>query len=255
MKKLFLLTLLMPLSLFSQKDSLNSYSLTVEPQLFRNAEELIITRKNSSSGYLFRFEWQHAKKSQIHRLSLSTTFSRPKNEYEPAHVSFWISPELKYTYLHSLKPFTFGSLFLGANFQAEYQIAYYALWDDSHMYWADFWGIGLSSFFEKIKDDRKAYFASFEFPLFGGLSRPPVYRDYKMDETSAGGIMESLHQEIKPVTFLNYINPALSLGVRLKYSDHFSNAFYYHFEYIKADLAVSKPYKQLQHGIGITFIF
>jgi len=254
MKRIVLLLLVMPLFSISQTKE-STWSLSLEPMLYRNMETLILAKKNKALGMLFKGEWNKATISGIHRAGLAFIYARPKNEFEPANVTLAMNVDLKYSYLIKLKSVEKAGLYLGGMAQADYKLAYYALWDDSHMYWADFWGIGFSSWLEKPLKERSGFIASFELPVFGLASRPPLRRDYKIDDQSFGGIMEMAHQDLKVVSPVSYFNPVLKFGIRLKYSDKFSTDFYYHFEYLNADISYSDEYKQLQHGLGINLIF
>jgi hypothetical protein len=89
----------------------------------------------------------------------------------------------------------------------------YPNWDDSHGYWADFLSFGPNNIVSvSVKNDRE-WFTALNFSLVSFFSRPEEIRPYKMDDSSVGGIWNSLNSNIETGT----VNRAFQINFRTEY--------------------------------------
>ena len=146
-----------------------------------------------------------------------------------------------------------GNLFLGGSVRTDHRVAFYPLWDDSHVYWASYLGSAFTATLEKQLSDKNSMSALFDLPIVGALSRQPQYRTYKMDNAAAGPSL--IHSDMRLASVHNYFSPMLQLQYCMKYSEKFSAAYYYRFQYSRIGSESAQAYYQLSHHLGLQFIF
>jgi len=238
-----------------QNPHYGSFHLIVEPFLFQGKELLINGTVHSNLGYGFTADWKRISPENYQEAGLEFDWVRPKSQLEPAAVSAYANLNLHYALLFPFLNKRGWHLYAGGNLQGDLRPASYALWDDSHMYWTTFSGLGAQGIARKEMSERKVFFAGFSLPLVGIISRPPIYRENKMEDTSFGNLMKLNFQDPEFTYVLNFFNPDLKAGFELSISKKFSLAFFLHFEYLSANASYSEKYREVRKGLGIDFIF
>jgi hypothetical protein len=120
------------------------------------------------------------------------------------------------------------------------------------MYWANFAGLGLGTHWERpLTGIAKQIFADVNLPLIGGLSRPELHRNYKIEDTSPSAILKTNHKDMQLAGPTRYFNPELKAGLVLNTTTRLTWAVYYQANYINATTTYANPYKQIRHGLGI----
>jgi hypothetical protein len=227
----------------------------VEPFLFHSKELLINGTTHNNLGYGFTADWRRVSPGNYQEAGLEFDWVRPKSSWEPAAVSAYVNINLHYAMLFTVVDKGGWSLYAGANVQGDFHPVYYPLWDDSHMYWATFGGLGAQCLARKQLNEQKVFFAGFSMPLLGFLSRPPTYRENKMEDTSIGNVVKLNFQDPEFAHPGNFFNPDIKAGLEMLISDKFSLSLFLHFEYIAAKASYSEKYREMRTGLGIDFIF
>jgi hypothetical protein len=254
MKLLLGFLLLAPSLLLAQQKRQKEVTLSLTPLYLQNREAIINSSKNTAFGVALDGSWLKRDTSRVQSFGAGLAVAKPKSAFEPAAYSTWLQVLLQYDYLRALKGGTAFRLLAGGMAQVNYRIGYYPNWDDSHVYWASFLGVGLSGRAEQQIGNRTLYLAC-SLPLVGTMSRPPASRSYKIENSAPGNLLRITHQHLRIAAPWHYFNPRLALGLTLWYSPRFSSSFFYHLESVRATTSYSTAYRQLTHGVGTTFIF
>jgi hypothetical protein len=103
-------------------------------------------------------------------------------------------------YSHTFLIFQKNNLryYLGPQASLCYSFMLFPNWDDSHSYWADYLSFGSNNILSVSLRHESEWFTSLNFSLFGLFSRPEGIRQFKMDDSSFGGILKALNSNIEP---------------------------------------------------------
>jgi hypothetical protein len=136
-----------------------------------------------------------------------------------------------------------------------YNVDFYPNWDESHLYWANQLSLGMGNRLSCTLDESNSLKLDLGFSLLSVLSRPVNDRQYKIDDTSFGGIVTSLHSNPEAGS----IGKALYLVCKAEYQFHankkVAKAFYYSFDYGKADGKNSSIFKNTSYRLGFKIYF
>ena len=240
---------------FSQEPHYGSFHFTVEPFLYQGKEMLINGTTHNNLGYSFTIEWQRVSPKNYQEAGLDFVWVRPKSPQEPAALSASINLNLHYAFLFTVIEKNEWVFYTGGNVQGDFHPALYPLWDDSHLYWTTFGGIGAQCLARKQMNERKFFFAGFGLPFLGFISRPPTYRENKIEDTAIGSLIKLNFQDPEIAHPVNYFNPDMTAGFELIISGKFSLAFFLHLEYLAASTSNSEQYREMNTGLGVDFIF
>ncbi len=208
--------------------------------------------RHTNPGIMLSATWSNQQLQHRQVASLEAGFTKPKAALEPAAYSIGLLLEARYHYQQQLATGQNGTFYAGGWAGAHYNLAFYPNWDESHMYWANFAGMGFGSHWQKpLTGKAKQVFADFNLPLLGGLSRPQLYRNYKIEDTSPSAILKTNHKDMQLAGPAQYINLELKTGLVLNTSTRINWAVYYQVNYINATTTYANPYKQIRHGLGI----
>jgi hypothetical protein len=254
MKNIFLLFLLLPGHLIAQDSIYGNFVLSVNSFIFQNKEPVMNGQANQCIGFTMEAGWEGIRIDRIHHVVVDLGASRPKSDYEPVHFSVLANLEFRYEYLTRIRQTVLSQFFLGGMASIHYRMGYYPLWDDSHPYWATSFSAGVALRFENKFKDATNWFTSFNMPLIGLVSRPPLERQYKIDNPDISNILKMNHSEMGLATLNRYADLMLKTGFKLNYSTRYANEFYFLFNFLSLNTSYSKPYREIQIGAGITFI-
>ncbi len=256
MRKLLLFLLLIPGFVAGQDSKEKAIVLSVMPFHFQNTEQIISPYRNTGPGVAIKAGVQdtHSENKQ-QELYLQLGYAKPASRFEPASYSLWLQLHVGYEYLQQVKNTGPWKMYAGVLAEADYRLAHYPNWDDSHAYWATFIGGGLSLRAEKQFTNNKLFYSILQWPLAGFISRPPSYRAYKIDDPSPGNLVKLVHQQLTFASLHRYLNPTVEAGLTFSSTAHFSTSFFYQFHYLHTSTAESKSYKELSQGVGIRCIF
>lgn len=254
MKKILWIVLLLPGTLAGQDSICGNFNLTVNAFLHQNKDPVMNGQANKCIGFTTEAGWEGVRTDRIHYAIFALGLSRPKSDFEPVHFSVLADIEFRYEYLKRIRQTTLSGLFLGALASIHYRMGYYPLWDDSHPYWATSIGTGVSFRYDKQVRARTTWFTTFKMPLIALVSRPPIERQYKIDDPDIGNILKMNHKNMEFTSINRYADIMLKTGFRLNHSPKFSDEFYFLFNFLSLNTSYSKPYRDTRIGAGITFI-
>jgi hypothetical protein len=162
-------------------------------------------------------------------LLISTSYSYAFKLFERQPLTYFLGPQVKFSY-------SFGA---------------YPNWDDSHSYWANYMSAGINNVLVYRFQDETRIVSHVSIPLLSLFSRPDIVRLKKFDDLSFGGIVKSLHSNMK----LGFWNTAFHLHTDVEYQFPVfhtkQEAFFYSLDYVRLCRDDGNPYTQLMHQIGI----
>ena len=207
-----------------------------------------------STGTITEFSYGFEKRRKNwQKFHLTLGYSRLKTKLEDLSKTINLKINLGYSNGFRL---THGAKFLyylGPEVTLAYNDSYLPNWDDSHFYWADYLSVGVrNSFWVKVKS-RSEWVSDISVPLFSVFSRPDLYRLYKIDDTSFGGMLGNLNSNITAAHLTNVFFVLFRTEYRFPVFKNQVQAFTYSFEWVRVRHDDGNPYNQLSNQIGIKF--
>ena len=129
-----------------------------------------------------------------------------------------LSSSVSYRYLHSFWNNTFGGkILLGSKLNWSLNDEFFYDWDEEHLYWLTAIELGPALRYSRsIKKDRQIHL-TFGFPIVALISRPPLYRYYKIDElTKVGFLLSKPHEELHFATLDTYQAAQISFAYEMR---------------------------------------
>lgn len=205
-------------------------------------------------GSITQLSYGFEKKDRLLRdFNLSLGYSQLKTSYEDLSKSVNLRLAASYNQSYTIWYNERMNWYLGPQVSLAYNACFFPNWDDSHLYWADYLSIGARSVFSCRLANNREWNTSLSFPLFSVYSRPELYRNYKIDDVSFGGILSSLHHNIQLAHLTNLFFLHFDTGYRFPVFLDKREAFSYSFDFLRASNPDSKTYYQLFHQIGLSF--
>lgn len=137
----------------------------------------------------------------------------------------------------------------------QYNVSFYPNWDESHLHWANHLNIGATSIMRYRLTDKTTLMTHLGFSLFSLTSRPEKDRQYKIDDLSFGGILNSLHSNIKPGTMHKVFNISLKPEIQFQLGEKHIKSVFYHFQYSRLDNSHAHLFQNSRHSAGLKFYF
>lgn len=208
------------------------------------------------SGACFGLLYSNLRTKRYQKqFEIGVQFSRLKTKYESLAASMNIQLFANYAYLLNgitKNKFTYT---LGPEIWLHYNLSFYPNWDESHLYWADYLGLGVRNKLKYQLNEKQALKLDISIPVASLISRPELDRMYKIDDISVGGILGSMHSNLEGKLW----NYSFILKSRLEYlfqiSERFTQAICYSFNYSRFRAKEGLPFQNLQHLIGLKLYF
>jgi hypothetical protein len=197
---------------------------------------------------VYGFEKRKKTWQQFH---LAFAYSRLKTTLEDLSKSVNLQLKLDYSKSYLLKENGHCAYFLGPETRLAYNACYFPNWDDSHLYWADYFSIGVRNHFTIKLKNQNALLASLSVPLFSVFSRPDLYRLYKIDKIDAGGIAQNLNSNISAAHLVNVFFISFDAEYRFPVFRNKREAFTYSFGWLLVKKDGGNAFNQVQHQIGM----
>ena len=217
-------------------------------------EENINNKVHSGTSYVLKYNHKKEKKN-LARYGISFLFSKIKTKYENANRSMNIQLKGNYAYLFKLKENENFKLFFGPSISANYRLSFFPNWDDSHLYWADDFSLGVASKIDYLISKNKSLLFDLDFSALSLYNRPELYRNYKIDNVSFGGIVGNMNSNFK----LGTINSAFTLSFqteyRFKLSEKILQAVVYSLDYSHFKTKKSLPFQNIIHQLSFKIYF
>ncbi len=208
------------------------------------------------SGACFGLLYSNLKtKLNQKQFEIGVQFSRPKTKYESLAASVNIQLFANYAYLFNgftKNKFTYT---LGPELGLHYNLSLYPNWDESHLYWSDYLGLGVRNKLKYQLNDKHALTVDISIPIASVLSRPDLERMYKIDDISVGGILSSMHSNLEGALWNHSFLAKSRLEYRFKISERVTQAICYSFNYSRLRANEGLPFQNLQHLIGLKLYY
>jgi hypothetical protein len=204
------------------------------------------------NGINYAFYYSKTKqKKNLTNLNLIVGNSHLKTNIEDGFSSALATIALNYNYLFKVYEKSKWEIHSGFGSNLNYNIGYYWIWDESHLYWANFFSLDFYQRFSYETNKNNRIILDFSIPVFLFLSRPENERNFKMDDFSFSGIMSSLHYkpEAKFLTSSNFLN--LSIEYQYTRKNKFQPFLRYSFNYFNFKTTYSNSAQSIQHLVGL----
>jgi hypothetical protein len=187
----------------------------------------------------------------LRQFQCSFIYSRVKTNLEEMSKSGNIKIGFNYSYNFPIIQNSNLRYYLGPQTSLSYSFMLFPNWDDSHAYWADYFSFGPNNVLSVTLRNKTEWFTSFNFALFSLFSRPEEIRPFKMDDSSAGGILQALNSNIEP----GFVNKALQINLKTEYRFPVfvtkQEAITYNMDIIRLSREGEHPVLQIIYRIGI----
>lgn len=252
---LLMLFTLIGLQAQNSRDSAAINSLILNFGINQIKENNIHPKVHSGTNFIVAYSNSKHKKN-VSIIDFSASFSRPKTEHESAAYSINVNAVLGYSYLFESGSYSSGfSHLFGPKAALVYNVSHYPNWDDSHLYWANSLDFGIRNLFYYHFPSKNKLIFDIGFDVLGFFSRPEIDRQYKIDDLSFGGIMNSFHSDIEFGTLNKTIGISCVLEYNINLTQNYAQSIFYSFCYNAIDSRISDRFQINIHAIGLKFHF
>ena len=129
----------------------------------------------------------------VSQFEASILFTKLKTDFENNAASINIQLNLNKNYLFKIRHSQKLRFHTGIEGALQYRISHYPNWDESHLYWANYASINSASLLSFNLKEKQVLTFSLNIPVIMLLSRPESNRQFKIDDLSLGGLLESFH--------------------------------------------------------------
>jgi len=249
MKVFYLLVLTcFSLQAFSQESS-NKFSL--ELMQYQNIDKTLIPLKNTGPGIRASYIFEKLNGDDLKTFSVSLAAANPKTDIERTRKSISASV---YASFDQQKKISNSNFFIGYSASISYKDAFYKTVDETHLYWSNFLGGGLSSSYFQALNSSSKLSIRFKLPLIGLVSRSPEDRLSKFEDPSFSNILKLNQRDVRFTTVADYFQPTTEIEYRHNFSKRHAFAIFYRNEYLSTTTKGSLQYKELQNGLGVRLI-
>ena len=191
------------------------------------------------------------QKKNISHFNFAIGNAHLKTDIENGFSSALLNIGLDYHYLFEVYQKNKWEIHTGIGSNLNYNIGYYWIWDESHLYWANFLSLNFSQRYSYTNNKNDRFVLDFSVPLFLLLSRPESERNFKIDDFSFSGIMNSLHYRPEARLFTNSNFVRMSIEYRYPRRRSFQPYISYSFNYFNLKTSYSNSAKSIQHLLGL----
>jgi hypothetical protein len=159
-----------------------------------------------------------------------------------------------YRYLFSLVHREKLDYYIGPLADLQWGTSLYFNWDESHMYYANYFSGGVGNRFIYTTGDKTFNF-NLDIPLISCISRPEKNRQFKIDDMTFAGIVKNLSSNREVV--LPDKNFYINAGLEMKYltKGQRIRSVGYNFRYHYMEASYGNPYYNIENAISYKFIF
>lgn len=236
-------------------DSMKHQALYLGVGINQVKEANLMPTVHSGSIYNLTYSWYKQTKN-VSLFDAAFSYSRPKSQFEGVSTSVFANFIFGYSYLFDVAMLN-GKISqqFGPKASLEADICYYPTWDDSHLYWANDLNAGIRDMISYQISPNKTLICDVEVGLLSLFSRPSATRQYKYDDYSAKGIVESFTSNLELGTVASSLNMECSLEYLFKLNPNFAQSIFYRYKYRMLDSKVSEKYTNSIHLVGLRFYF
>lgn len=251
--RILLCSFFLPFLAFSQDYTWhpqNALSLSIDYSQIK--EENVTPKTFTGPGFGGALQRRYERDGSYSFLELSGYAVFPKTSTEKTLHSRLVSLALKYAYMVN-EAFGNEHLSVGAFAKASFKNAYYRNYQNTLLYWANFYGAGVAFALEEPLSEKYAFEAVFEMPLVGAAIRPSMTRSYQIQKTGIGNVIKVNNSDPNFALPGNYLNPSLSLAI-LTSKLSLLRSVSYKYTHTKEKTDVSQPFHENNHALTFTFM-
>lgn len=182
-------------------------------------------------------------------------FSRPKTNYESLNASMNLQLSAGYSYLFYKVSRSKFTLLLGPELGLHYNLSHYPNWDESHLYWSNYLGLGVRSKLKFQLKEKQELMLDVFMPVTSLISRPELDRMYKIDDISLGGITNSMHSNLQGAFWNRSFAIKSRLEFRLAINERMTQAICYSFDYSRMQANEGFSFQNIQHSLGLKLYY
>ena len=234
-------------------DSLVRNCLTLDFGVNRIREENLHPKVHT--GTITGLEYGRACESKnIAGWGIGFRYSRLKTSYEDLSASANIQIRAHYHYLFRVVQgkYTYA---VGPEVKVIYNVGLYPNWDESHLYWANTFSVGVDNEFRYEIPETGLLILNGYISVVSLLSRPDPNRQYKFDDLSFGGVMDSFHSNMAAGTVNKAINCVFQAEYKFGVSTRLSQGLFYRAEYSRMKGSPALLFQQNIHHVGLKLYF
>ncbi|HPR31809.1 MAG TPA: hypothetical protein PLK12_06930 [Prolixibacteraceae bacterium] len=183
---------------------------------------------------------------------LNTSFLNTRYESFPG--AYGLSLNGNYHYLFPVAGNDRWHYFIGPAAGFQYGTHAFFNWDESHLYFANYLGGGVSNRLIYNFDKRSIVF-DVGIPLLAVIFRPSPNRLYKIDDMTFGGIIKNLAGNPEFALPNHHFDINVRLEYRLKTSKRKSSSVAYNFRYHFMQANGGEPYRNVTQTLSYQFFF
>jgi hypothetical protein len=202
------------------------------------------------------FYCERTRDASKQKSELNLNFNLLKSRYDPESASIVINPSISYRHARMIKNITPDiRLYLGGIAGFSSHSAYYANWDDSHIYWLSAYSLGLDCIFIYQKSNKSSLLLEINTPFIALVSRPPERFLYKVLNPEFSWLIAEFHDNMRLTSIHQHLALNIDLAYKFRYSKKFEQRLFWHFSYLNNSMSYSKDISILTHTFGVTFLF
>lgn len=204
------------------------------------------------SGFVLNlsYEYRHIEKN-YENVQFIVGLSRIKSDPEDITKSVNLLLNSSYSYCFNFLDKSDFLFFLGPRVAAAYSLSFFPNWDESHVYWSNYFSIGTTALAQYDLGDNQKFQFSLSVPLLSYYSRPDLLRLYKNDEISFSGFLKNSHSNMK----VGFWDSVFALHLTFEYQFPVFRtkieAISYSFDYTRIKRDDGNPFQQIIHQIGL----
>jgi hypothetical protein len=204
--------------------------------------------RGTSTELFYAFE----KRRQVwNQFQFTIGYSRLKTGLEDLSKTINLKLDFDYSLNFSVAGKRNMKYYVGPAARVMYNVSFYPNWDDSHLYWADYYALGVNNILFVQLENENQWVTSLSFPLFSIFSRPDLYREYKIDDTDFAGIVRNLNSDLAPAVVTNLFYVRFRTEYRVPIFNDKQQGFTFSTDYSVVRKDGGNAFSQLCYQVGI----
>ena len=218
-------------------------------------ENNLIPLRHIGTGFSLNLAYRFYSQSDEKIIDWTVELSGLSTHIEDYAKSYWIKNSFSFTNVYKSDLAGIKDVYLGGKIELVHNPAYYNNLDDSHLYWATYFSLGLAlKYYYELSNLSRFSFLLDASPLGFG-SRPNIIRNYKMDEPSFSNAIDIMHSNFEFVYPMDFIDIRFRTSYEMKVLREYVQSLFIEFDYLKLKTDISESYINFQTKAGITFNF
>jgi len=220
---------------------------SMEALYYQNIDKTLAPVRNTGLGLRVGYTLIKDDIGHINTFNVNGMAAHVKSQIEGTRRSIIGNFQLLFDHKKKLN----SNFRLGYTFQALYKDGFYKNIDQSHLYWLNFIGGGLSTSYSIDLNTSSQLSLAFRLPLLGFITRNEEDRLYKLDDPSLKNIIKLNHRNYTFSTVTGFTNPSFEINYDYIFNSKYTLSIFARSEYTYFETSANVPYKEMQNGIGL----